>query len=177
MQELLAGELTRVRAWRRLEAARAVDVHDERLRVQLDGLSARTAAATGLPMAAVTVLDEFAAVFAGSSGFDGWLARAGGVAVELAPCVSVVAAAAPVVIGDLRADAVQRHNPLVRHCGLGAYAGAPVLHAGGQVLGAACVLGARAHVFTAEDITALQAAAAEAAAILGGHSPLGATAC
>ncbi|PPK93834.1 GAF domain-containing protein [Kineococcus xinjiangensis] len=173
MRELLAQELALVEGWNRLQAVYALDLGNGRLQARMDELSAHLAAAAGLPIAVITVLDQSAASFAGSYGVTGWLARVGAVPVELAPCVRVVTTAAPVVIGDLRADAVHRHNPLVTRCGLAAYAGAPILHASGQVLGAACVFGTQVLAFTAETLAAVAAAAADAGAALHEHAQHG----
>ena len=151
----------------RLAAIAEIDLDAPELRRRLDELSARSAAALGLPVGLTTLVLPTAQVLLGASGLPGgWIAEAGGMPVEWAFCTPAVVGRAPYVVEDAPNDPVQHANPLVLVDGVASYAGVPVLTAEGHVLGTHCVLGVAPRRFGEEDLAVLRAGAADAAAVL-----------
>ena len=152
-----------------LEALAAYDLDDPRLRARLDALAARTAARLGRPIALVSVVLDSAQVLAGQAGLDGWLAEVRGTPVEWSFCANAVVGGRPYVVADAVRDAVQHDNPLVTEDGVASYAGVPLRTSEGHVLGAHCVLGTSPAEAGPAELAVLEAAAAEAVAILEEH--------
>ena len=153
----------------RLAALTAYDLSSPELRRRLDELAARTAAALGQPIALTSLVMDCAQTLPGASGLQGWLAQVRGTPVEWSFCANAVVSGQPYVVPDTAGDALQHDNPLVTLDGIASYAGVPLRDADGHVLGAQCVLGTAPHEFTDQEIAVLEAAAAEAVAILGEH--------
>ncbi|WP_432524994.1 GAF domain-containing protein [Kineococcus sp. SYSU DK006] len=153
----------------RLAALAAYDLDDPRLRTRLDALAARTAEAVGAPVGLVSLVLDSAQHLAGSSGLTGWMAETGGTPVEWSFCANAVVEDRPYVVQDASTDPLQHDNPLVTHDGIASYAGVPLRTRDGHVLGAQCVLDTAAHRFGPEEIAVLEAAAAQAVAILDEH--------
>ena len=153
----------------RLAALAAYDLDDPRLRTRLDALAARTAEAVGAPVGLVSLVLDSAQHLAGSSGLSGWMAEAGGTPVEWSFCANAVVEDRPYVVQDARTDPLQHDNPLVTEDGVASYAGVPLRTPEGHVLGAQCVLGTSPAETGPEELAVLEAAAAEAIAILEEH--------
>ena len=153
----------------RLAALAAYDLDDPRLRTRLDELAARTAAALGQPIALTSLVLDSAQVIAGVAGVDGWIAQVRGTPVEWSFCANAVVSGQPYVVEDATHDAIQHDNPLVTIDGFASYAGVPLRTPEGHVVGAQCVLGTAPHRFTPQEVAVLEAAAAEAVAILEEH--------
>jgi GAF domain-containing protein len=145
----------------RLQAIANYDLDDPHLRQQLDAIAMRTAAHLHRPVAMTTVMLDNAMLIAGSHGVEGWLRGGPGAPAEWSFCAQTVLSGEPYIVSDARIDPVQCRNPVVELDGLRAYAGAPLITPSGQVVGAQCVLDQQPHVFSAEDIAELTAAAAD----------------
>jgi GAF domain-containing protein len=150
---------------RRLLALAGIDLDNPDLQRELDAISARTAGRLGLPIGLVSLVLDTTQVFAGSHGVGGWLAAAGGTPVEWSFCAHTVTTGEPYIVDDAVNDSVQADNPLVTIDNVGSYAGVPLV-VGGQVLGAHCVIGTTAHVFTDADLAELRIAAGDIIAVL-----------
>lgn len=79
-------------------------------------------------------------------------------------CSDVVAAADPLVVGDL--TSTPRYAELAAHSGLAAYAGVPLIGRDGLPLGALCVLDSTPRTFTPGQLSALSDLAAQAVTAL-----------
>jgi GAF domain-containing protein len=140
-----------LRADERLAALGRLDlgvvVHDE----ELGQLVRQAAERFKLPIAAINVVLDNTLFFLVPHGIGGWMAQAGGVPAEWAPCTEVVDRNATFAIRDAQADAAARENPLVRIDGVRCYLGVPLRDRSGQVLGTMCVIGTEARDFSEEE--------------------------
>ncbi|MFI5959253.1 GAF domain-containing protein [Cryptosporangium sp. NPDC051539] len=152
----------------RLTAIASYDLDDPHLRQQLDAIAMRTASHLHVPTAMTTLMLDNAAMIVGSSGVEGWM-RAGGGPAEWAFCAQTVLTGEPYVVSDATTDPMQCTNPEVELDGVRAYAGAPLITPAGHVLGAHCVIEHVPHVFSADEITELQAAAQDVVTALEQH--------
>ncbi|TQS42420.1 GAF domain-containing protein [Cryptosporangium phraense] len=144
----------------RLTALANYDLDDPHLRQQLDAIAMRTAMHLHMPTAMTTLMLDNAAMIAGAHGVEGWM-RSGGAPAEWAFCAQTVLTGEPYIVSDATSDPMQCTNPAVELDGVRAYAGAPLITPSGQVLGAHCVIEQVPHVFSADEIAELQAAAAD----------------
>lgn len=105
------------------------------------------------PMAAVTLLDDRTHWIQGGFGTP-----VGSMPLQMAFCRYALAAPdAPTVITDTRADPRVAAHPLVMHAPyLRYYAGAPLLHPQGVVLGAVCVLDERPRELRPSQVESLE---------------------
>ncbi len=155
----------------RLRALASIDFDNPALRTQLDRITGRTAARTGLPVSLVTLVFDTAQMIAGSTGLDGsWITASGGSPVEWAFCAGTVTTGQPYLLPDTRSSE-HATNPLVTIDGVASYAGVPITIAG-QTVGAHCIIGVTAHPFTADQIDELHNGAAEINALLQQFSDL-----
>ncbi|SNY57086.1 GAF domain-containing protein [Paractinoplanes atraurantiacus] len=96
------------------------------------------------PCAGISLILNDAGILLATHGVQGWLAEAGGMPAEWAPCAQVVRQNAPLLIADTHDDPAHTANPLVTITGVRSYAGVP-LHSDGQPVGPLCVLAGRVH--------------------------------
>lgn len=143
----------------RLSALANYDIDDQHLKQQLDAIAMRTAMHLNMPTAMTTLMLDNAMLIAGSHGVDGWLRGGPGGPAEWAFCAQTVLTGEPYIVSDATTDPMQCTNPAVELDGVRAYAGAPLITPSGQVLGAHCVIERVPHVFSADEILELQAAA------------------
>lgn len=111
------------------------------------------------------VLDDMHLVVA-AHGLDGWVAEARALPAEWSFCATTVRRRAPHLLEDAAAEPAWADNPLVHVDGIRSYAGAPLLDAEGQALGALCVVGDAPRAWTAADAAVLADLAEEAVARL-----------
>ena len=143
----------------RLEALACYDIDNPHLRQQLDAIAMRTAMHLEMPTALTTLMLDNAMLIAGGHGVDGWLRGGPGGPAEWAFCAQTVLTGEPYIVPDARKDPTQCTNPVVELDGVRAYAGAPLITASGHILGAHCVVDTAPHVFNADEIAELRAAA------------------
>ncbi|MEV4281531.1 GAF domain-containing protein [Actinoplanes xinjiangensis] len=117
------------------------------------------------PCAGVSLILDDAGVLLATHGVGGWLAEAGGMPAQWAPCATVVRQDAPLLIVDTHDDPAHTTNPLVMITGVRSYAGVP-LHLDGQAVGSLCVLAAEPGRFTHADLDTLISLAPRAVALL-----------
>lgn len=131
----------------------------------LHGFVDLIAAVLRAPCAAVSLILDDAGVLMATHGVGGWLAAAGGMPEQWAPCATVVRHDAPLLIADTYDDSAHTGNPLVMITGVRSYAGVP-LHLRGQAVGALCVLSGQPGMFTEADLNALVVLAPRAVELL-----------
>jgi GAF domain-containing protein len=135
----------------------------------LTRLVREAAAVLLMPTALVTVVLDTAQFLAAEWGAPDWMAEAGGTPIEWSFCIHSLETREPFVVEDAAAHPLVRHNPLVSQDGVRSYAGAPMVSAGGHVLGNFCVLNTVPRRFSDQDIAVLAGFARVAAARLDGH--------
>lgn len=108
----------------------------------LQRLVEETARAFDVPIALVSIVLEDRQWFKAHVGLEGALEEQRGTPLAEALCRHVVEAEviAPLIVPDAAAHPLFADNPLVRAGKLGSYAGAPLLTAGGDVLGTLCII-------------------------------------
>jgi GAF domain-containing protein len=108
----------------------------------------------GAPIALVSLVGADRQHFASCTGLgEPWASE--GTPLSDSFCRHAVAAREPVVVDDAREDPVLRESVLVREGGVVAYAGIPLIDAGGQALGTLCVFDTRPRAWTADEIRTL----------------------
>ena len=110
------------------------------------------------------ILDD-AGILIATHGVGGWLADAGGMPAQWAPCASVVRNDAPLLITDTHDDPTHTANPLVTITGVRSYAGVP-MRLNGHAIGSLCVLDAQPGTFTEADLQTLTELAPRAVQLL-----------
>jgi GAF domain-containing protein len=150
----------------RLREVAAYNLFDAQMRDELNTICQRTAQRLGQPIGLVTIVLDSAQLVIGKSGLAGWIAASEGTPAEWAFCARAVLAGKPYVVPDATTDEQQRHNPLVVHDHVAAYAGVPLRSPSGQMLGAHCVLNDHPQEFTPEQVAELEQAGAEIVAVL-----------
>lgn len=123
------------------------------------------AVALGAPCSGVSLILDDAGILIATHGVGGWLAEAGGMPAEWAPCASVVRQDAPLLITDTHDDPAHTANPLVMITGVRSYAGVP-LRLNGHAIGSLCVLDAQPGAFTEADLDTLTDLAPRAVQLL-----------
>jgi len=103
-----------------------------------------------VPVSSISLIDEERQYFKSRVGFD--LAEA---PRAQSPCNWTIAAGAVCTIADMREDPRFAHSPMVRHGGIRAYAGAPLITRTGYSLGTLCVMDTATRSFSAEEIEIL----------------------
>lgn len=117
------------------------------------------------PCAGVSLILTDAGILVATHGVGGWLAEAGGMPAEWAPCATVVRTDVPLLITDTHDDPRHTTNPLVTITGVRSYAGVP-LRLNGQPVGSLCVLSGDPDAFDDTDLDTLTGLAPRAVALL-----------
>ncbi len=146
----------------RLAALRQAGMLESGSDLRLDAIVHRAAMLFNVPMAAISLRDDTRQVFRASIGLGLTYTQS-----DLGFCGHAVHAAEPFVALNAKLDPRFSDIPLVQaRPGIRFYAGAAVLGAGRQPLGALCVMDRRERVAVEPDeLAALTALAAEASAI------------
>lgn len=125
----------------------------------LDAVAQAVADEHAQPVALISLVGRHGQEFLGAAGLHGWLAETRGTPIEWSLCRRVVASGAPYVVEDAAACEEHRDNPLVQDGVVGSYVGVP-LHAGGQVVGALCVISPTPRAVSADEVDRLTRTAA-----------------
>ena len=152
----------------RLRALRASGILDDALRERFNLVAKRAADTFDMPLALVSLIEEFSQQVRGAAGAlvalpgDGSASSDGlEIARSLSMCGHVVASADTVVVEDFERDPRFANNPVLRERGLRFYAGAPLRDAEGHVYGSLCVLDTKPRSFDESEIRLLESMAAE----------------
>jgi EAL domain-containing protein (putative c-di-GMP-specific phosphodiesterase class I)/GGDEF domain-containing protein len=138
----------------RLDALHRLHLLDTPGSEAFDRITRMAAQLFNVPVAAISLTDTDRQWFKSRVGISHMAC-----AREGAPCATVTATAAVLVVPDLLADAVHQHSHLVGD-GIRFYAGAPLTTSDGFTLGAMCVLGTAPRDVTPAEVRALQDLAA-----------------
>jgi predicted PurR-regulated permease PerM len=155
-----------------IEALHALDARSSKL----DAITRRLAAAFGVPIALLNVVDADDQHWRAQTGLPEELASAGKSPRETSICGHVVAEKELIVVEDALNDPRFAKNPFLLEHGIRFYAGAPLQSKRGHAVGSLCVVDASPHKVTEEQRTLLLGAAAEAMAELEALSGAGSAA-
>lgn len=138
----------------RLLALRRSRLLDSRQEEAFDRLTRRACLVIGVPVALVSLVDGDRQFFKSARGLREPYASARQTALSHSFCRYVVAGQRPLVVSDARAVSGLADSPAITDLDVVGYAGVP-LRAHGFVLGAFCVIDARAHEWSDEDLAVL----------------------
>jgi diguanylate cyclase (GGDEF)-like protein len=140
----------------RLTALRATELLDSLDEEAFDRFTRLAAALLHAPVSLVTLLDAERAFFKSSWGLPEDEPKNREAPLTTSLCKHVVAAAAPLLIGDARLDARFQDNPLVQDETIVAYAGIPLTLSSGHTLGSFCAVDVLPRVWEENEITVLK---------------------
>ncbi|HEY6745835.1 MAG TPA: SpoIIE family protein phosphatase [Mycobacteriales bacterium] len=144
----------------RLAAVAETGLLDTEPEAAFDDLAALAARLLHAPYAFVTLVDDTRSFWKARIGIlpDGQVQNA----VEESFCQYVVASGQPLIAGDVTAAPLTAGNPSIASMGIRAWAGFPLLSAGGAVLGSFCVVDTVTREWTEDDVTVLRVLSAAA---------------
>jgi hypothetical protein len=144
----------------RLDALHATGLLDSDVTPSFDRLARLAAHVLNAPVALVSLVDSDRQFFKSCLGLpEPWAAQ------RQAPlshsfCKHAVASREPLLVDDAREDEVLRDNLAIRDMGVIAYAGIPLIDAGGHALGTLCVMDSRPRHWTTHQVQLLSDLAA-----------------
>ncbi|RKQ86085.1 serine phosphatase [Solirubrobacter pauli] len=136
----------------------------------LDRLARLASRLLGVPVALVSLVDVDAQIFPGQSGLPADSPFARGTPLSHSFCKTVVATRDVVTTEDAREDPRFAGNLAITDLGAIAYAGWPLVTAGGEALGALCAIDMKPRGWSAEDLETLHDLADAAVAELEGRA-------
>jgi transcriptional regulator with GAF, ATPase, and Fis domain len=143
-----------------MDPERLSELHDSLLldsppEESFDRLTRLTAAVLNVPMAMVSLVDRDRQFFKSCLGVPEPWASQRQTPLSHSFCQHVVESRRPLVISDARQHPMLRDNPAIRDLGVIAYAGAPLITSGGQVLGTLCAIDHEPRHWTTEQVDIL----------------------
>ncbi len=150
-------DLRRITDPARLDAVRQTGLLDTPAEAVFNDLAELAARLLGMPLAFVTLVDDQRSYWKATvgTGIADTDTRSRQNTVQESFCQYLVATDGPVVIADASVDDLTRDNPSVESMGVRAWAGYPVRHPAGHVLGSFCVVDTSPRTFTDDDLTTL----------------------
>lgn len=128
----------------------------------LERLTRLASTLLGVPVSAVSLVDDLGQHFVGLHGLGGWAGEQRGTPMSHSFCQHVAASGAPLITGDARSVPLLADNLAVPALGVIAYAGVPLTTADGFTLGAFCAIDTKPHEWTEAQLTVLRDLAASA---------------
>jgi GAF domain-containing protein len=150
----------------RMRSLAEYDLFHPDLQSDLDRIATSSANRLHTPISTVSILLDSAQFIIGRHGLPDSGGAVQGTPAEWALCTHTVLTGSPYCITDSRIDPLHADNPLFTMIGLRSYAGVPLRNAGGQVLGAHCVIDTTPRPFSEDDIVTLAEGAADVLGIL-----------
>ena len=157
MKEKLADAVTDAA---RLEALRHTALLDSPPEEAFDRLTRLAASVLHVPMAVVSLVDGGRQFFKSQCGMPLPAASARQTPLTHSFCKHAVELREPLLVPDYRRDQRFIDNPLMVELGAVAYAGIPLMTSDGHALGTFCVMDARPHPWSEEEVRILQVLAA-----------------
>ena len=145
---------------KRLEALHATGLLDSDISPSFDRLARLAAHVLHAPVALVSLVDSDRQFFKSCLGLpEPWASRRGSPLTH-SFCQHAVANREPLIVSDARDHPVLRDNLAIRDMGVIAYAGIPLLDAGGHALGTLCVIDSQPRHWTTQQVQLLSDIAA-----------------
>ncbi len=140
----------------RLAAVRQTNLLDTPPEAVFDRLARLAARVLGTPIAVMSLIDQHRQFFKASFGMPEPWASLRQAPVSHSMCRYVLATGQPLVMGDVRWDALGSDNPFMAELGAVAYMGIPLVLSSGHVVGSFCVADRRPRDWTGEDLAGLK---------------------
>jgi GAF domain-containing protein len=145
-----------VRDMERLQSLRQTGLLDSPQQEPFDRYARIASEALNAPVALVSLVDEDRQFFKSCLGLpEPWASRRG-TPLSHSFCQHVVAAREPILIDDAREHPVLRTNEAIRDMDVIAYAGVPLIEAGGHALGTLCAIDHRPRHWSAREVELLE---------------------
>ena len=145
----------------RLAALKKLNILDTEPEETFDRITRRLAEAFNVPIALLTLVDEYRQFWKAATGLPEDLASARQAPRETSICGHVVASDQMLVIEDVLKDKRFANNPFLRERGIRFYAGAPLRTSSGHAIGSLCVLDTQPRTVSNRERTLLQIIADE----------------
>jgi GAF domain-containing protein len=149
------GESTAVRAPERLRELQRSMLLDSPPEESFDRLTRLTSSVLNVPVTLVSLVDSDRQFFKSCLGLPQPWAAQRQTPLSHSFCQHVVESRRPLVVSDAREHPLLRNNPAIRDLGIIAYAGAPLISPGGQVLGTLCAIDHQPRHWTTEQVEIL----------------------
>src|SRR6266699_741608 len=140
----------------RLAAVRQTSLLDTPAEVVFDRLARLAARVLGTPIAVMTVIDQDRVFFKAYFGLPEPWSSSRQSPVSASLCRYELATGQPLVIGDVRWDALASDNTFMAELGAVAYMGIPLALSSGHIVGSFCVADKRPRDWTGEDLASLK---------------------
>jgi len=147
----------RIRHGDRLDAVRDTGLLDTPAEAVFNDLAELAARLLRMPLAFVTFVDDRRSYWKAAigTGIDDHDVSTRQNTVEESFCQYLITTGGPVVVPDASLDTLTRENPSIASMGVRAWAGYPVRHPDGHVLGSFCVVDTEPRVFAEDDLRTL----------------------
>lgn len=145
----------------RLAALKKLNILDTEPEETFDRITRRLAEAFNVPIALLTLVDEYRQFWKSATGLPEDLALTRQAPRETSICGHVVASDQMLVIEDVLKDKRFANNPFLRERGIRFYAGAPLRTSSGHAIGSLCVLDTQPRTVSNRERTLLQIIADE----------------
>jgi GAF domain-containing protein len=152
---LLAAAAAAVQDSDRLDALHATGLLDSDVTPSFDRLARLAAQVLNAPVALVSLVDADRQFFKSCLGLPEPWASARQSPLSHSFCQHAVASREPLLVDDSREHELLRDNLAIRDMGVVAYAGIPLIDAGGHALGTLCVIDSRPRHWTAHQVQLL----------------------
>jgi PAS domain S-box-containing protein len=140
----------------RLAALRQTNLLDTPAEAAFDRLARLAARVLGTPIAVMSLMDRDRQFFKAFYGMPEPWASTRQTPISASMCRYVLATGQPLVIGDVRWDALGSDNPFMAELGAVAYMGVPLRMSSGHIVGSFCVADRRPRNWTGEDLAGLK---------------------
>jgi PAS domain S-box-containing protein len=140
----------------RLAAVRQTKLLDTPAEAVFDRLARLAARMLNAPIAILSLMDQERQFFKAAHGLPEPWASERQAPISTSMCRYVLVTGQPLVIGDLRWDALGSDNAFLAGLGAVAYMGTPLVSSTGHIVGAFCVADRRPRDWTAEDLASLR---------------------
>lgn len=139
-----------------LEALRALKLLDTPQEAVFDRLTALVTRVLGVPVSAMSLVDEHRQFFKSSRGLPEEWAVKRETPLSHSFCKHVAYENAPLVVENAREHELVRDNGAIEDLGVIAYAGMPVRDPDGVAIGALCAISPEPHVWTEDELETLK---------------------
>ena len=145
---------------RRLAALAATGLMDSRREGRFDRLTRLVAAALGVPVSMIALVDAERQFFKSAVGLQHPVEERRQTPLSHSFCRHVVESEAPFVVDDSRANPLVANNPAVDELGVAAYLGVPIADRDGVVIGSLCAIDSEPRAWNSADLDILTDVAA-----------------